>query len=133
MHAAPWHKVRGKYKGNPADKKEVAVPLWVVSGLSQQGTHEERASLKFLTDILKDKFMQSDSKLRRIFSKYDENRNGKICRTEYLNGLRSMHLGIPDLYFSKLFDEVDKDGSGEIDYEEFVRSITFRAKFVRGD
>ena len=123
VYAAPWHKLRGKYRGNPADRKDITVPLWVTAGLSKEGTHEERASLRFLTNILKDKFMQSDSKLRRIFSKYDENRNGKICREEYLNGLHSMHLGIPDSYFNRLFDEVDVDKSGEIDYEEFVTSF----------
>ncbi|QDZ20510.1 EF-hand domain-containing protein [Chloropicon primus] len=123
VHAAPWHKVRGKYKGNPADRKDISVPHWVSQGLQQSGTHEERSSLRFLTNILKDKFMQLDSKLKKIFSKYDMNRNGKISRGEYIQGLHSLHLGIPDAYFNKLFDEVDADGSGEIDYEEFVSSF----------
>lgn len=122
-YAAPWHKVRGKYRGNPADKKDVSVPIWVAQGLKHEGTHEERASLRFLTNILKDKFMQLDSKLKKIFSKYDMNRNGKISRDEYIQGLHSLHLGIPDAYFNKLFDEVDVDKSGEIDYEEFVTSF----------
>ena len=123
VHAAPWHRVRGKYRGNPADKKDISVPVWVSQGLKEEGSREPRASLMFLTNILKDKFMTLDSKLKKIFSKYDSNRNGKISRGEYLQGLHSLHLGIPDAYFNKLFDEVDKDASGELDYEEFVTSF----------
>ena len=123
VSAAPWHKLRGKYIGNPADNKEVTVPVWVTKGLAQTGTYEERASLRFLTNILKDKFMQSDSKLRRVFSKFDTNRDGKVSYTEYLNGLHTLHLGIPDEYFHKLFNEVDVNDSGLIDYEEFVTSF----------
>ena len=123
VHAAPWHRVRGKYRGNPADKKDISVPVWVSQGLKEEESREQRASLMFLTNILKDKFMTLDSKLKKIFSKYDSNRNGKISRGEYLQGLHSLHLGIPDAYFNKLFDEVDKDASGELDYEEFVTSF----------
>lgn len=123
VSAAPWHKLRGKYIGNPADNKEVTVPMWVTKGLAQTGTYEERASLRFLTNILKDKFMQSDSKLRRVFCKFDTNRDGKVSYSEYLNGLHTLHLGIPDQYFHKLFKEVDVDDSGLIDYEEFVTSF----------
>ena len=57
VHAAPWHRVRGKYRGNPADKKDISVPVWVSQGLKEEGSREQRASLMFLTNILKDKFM----------------------------------------------------------------------------
>ena len=124
-YAAPWHTVRGKFnKKDPLYNKDVTVPAWVGKGLEMPGTSEEVASLRFLTDILKDKFIQDESKIRRIFSKFDKDRNGVISKTEFLTGLDSLHLGIPEEFYVKLFDEVDSiERDGLLDYEEFVNSF----------
>lgn len=61
--------------------------------------------------------------LGRTFRIMDDNRSGDLSFQEFRNGLTDMGLAIDDVGFQELFSLFDKDGSGAIKYDEFLRVI----------
>ena len=66
------------------------------------------------------------SSIRKVFDEYDGDGNGEISLVEMTNMIVEMdlhHLGVTKdeiaNYVSDEFERVDKDGSGDIDFEEF--------------
>ena len=59
--------------------------------------------------------------LARVFKKIDKNSDGKLSKDEVKEGY-SVHYGrlISDEEIDRMFDAVDTDQSGYIDYTEFV-------------
>ena len=56
-----------------------------------------------------------------MFQQLDENGDGKLSKQEVLNGYEEV-FGIPinEEEVDKMFNEIDMDGNGTIDYTEFV-------------
>lgn len=54
------------------------------------------------------------------FHKFDTNHNGAIDIRELRAIMKSMRVMLNDEELSQIMKEVDTDGSGEIDWEEFL-------------
>ena len=58
--------------------------------------------------------------LQEAFEIFDLNKDGSISKKELENILRSLNEDPEEEEIQQLLDEVDVDGNGEIDFEEFV-------------
>ena len=59
--------------------------------------------------------------LRRAFADFDENKDGFLLEAELLNGLKKAGLGdLTRTQIAKLTANLDTDGDGKINLEEFV-------------
>ncbi|GLT47274.1 hypothetical protein SLA2020_209820 [Shorea laevis] len=65
-------------------------------------------------------FQPDLSELRYVFDKFDSNKDGKICQTDYKNILRALGQGNTISDVPKIFQVVDLDGDGFINFKEFV-------------
>ena len=57
--------------------------------------------------------------IREAFSIFDEDKSGDIDNKEFKNLVNTLGWGISETKMIELMKEIDKDGSGAIDYEEF--------------
>ncbi|KAF5401359.1 hypothetical protein PHET_05066 [Paragonimus heterotremus] len=76
---------------------------------------------EFLAMMLqKKKYCQLDADLRTSFQYYDKNKDGYIC-IEELRSVLGKHPGpLSQVDINMLIQEVDRDGDGRLNYEEFL-------------
>ena len=66
---------------------------------------------------------QDTKELRELFKSLDQNGDGKLSIEEMKNGFSNMANVInPDEYIEKIMKDVDTDGNGFIDYNEFLKA-----------
>lgn len=53
----------------------------------------------------------------------DDNRSGTLDLQEFAKGCYESRLNFTDVDIQTLFKAFDKDGSGVIEYDEFLRSV----------
>ena len=58
----------------------------------------------------------------------DADGSGMVERGEWMNGMRALGLNIPDAEISAIFDAIDEDGSGIIDFKELRRALTAKSQ-----
>ena len=70
---------------------------------------------------------EETARLQAVFKKIDENQDGKLQYNEVLKGYTE-HFGaeVAELEARRLFDLVDTDHSGEIDFSEFIMATVNR-------
>jgi calcium-dependent protein kinase len=59
-------------------------------------------------------------KQRDIFLSLDTNKDGKLCRDELISGYRKLYGEFAEDEVDKIMKIADIDGSGEIDYSEWL-------------
>ena len=57
---------------------------------------------------------------KEAFDMLDKGKDGKITLLELANVMRSLNMDPTEEELKEMIDEVDLDGNGEIDFEEFV-------------
>ena len=75
--------------------------------------------------------MMQESKLREFreaFDMFDKDRDGSITAKELTNVMKSLNHQTSDLEIQEMINEVDIDGNGKIDFEEFVSLMNRRTK-----
>lgn len=64
--------------------------------------------------------------LRKIFLKLDKDGNGMISREEMMIGLdylkKEVNCKLTNQYIDQIFNAMDFDNSGQVDYTEFIAS-----------
>lgn len=77
--------------------------------------------------------MEGIQESTKIFSKFDENSDGKLTKQELSHGL-SKYLGIKesnnDKLVAEIFKKVDNENNGFIQYEEFIRACIDKTLFL---
>ena len=77
--------------------------------------------------------MADDEKIRKLFEKYDENKNGVLDPAEFKVVFKQMLQEMGENYPEKRHDQVveealsnfDSNQNGTIEYDEFVEVINF--------
>lgn len=57
------------------------------------------------------------------FKRFDKDGDGTVSRMELRNMMRNLDATLSDDEITEVFDTIDRDGSGQIDYQEFVRWV----------
>ena len=65
---------------------------------------------------------------KNAFDMFDKKKIGVLTYKEISNVLRSLNLAPSEEEIKEMIDEVDLDGNGEIDFEEFVTLMNRRSK-----
>eukprot|EP00951_Prasinocladus_malaysianus_P046553 scaffold646833_cov41-Prasinocladus_malaysianus.AAC.1 len=72
-------------------------------------------------NLISNRFYQSASRIRDVFRKLDVDKNGVVDREEFCNGVARLGMAIPSEQVERFFEHIDTDGTGAIDYVEFLR------------
>eukprot|EP01068_Selenidium_serpulae_P007835 Selendium_serpulae@DN4815_c1_g1_i2.p1 len=95
--------------------------------------HNSRFKKAALTVIAQQLSPQQISKLRDIFNVLDVNKDGTLTAVEIRDGLRKSGITDVPADFEHVLSEVDSDGSGVIDYTEFIAAALERKDFIQED
>lgn len=60
------------------------------------------------------------SSIRSAFQSFDSNLDGILSKDEFVTGLVSLSSGVSRSLAREVAESLDRDGSGFIDYEEFI-------------
>ena len=78
-----------------------------------------------VVDILRSWIADTGLNIRKLFDKFDENDDGTIDSNELRAGLLSLNLAdLPPSQVDRLVNEIDADGNGVIDLDEFETILT---------
>ena len=77
--------------------------------------------------------MEEEEKIRKLFEKYDENKNGVVDKGEFRKVFKKILMEMGENFPEKKHDQVVEEGlqnfdlnqNGTIEYEEFVEVINF--------
>lgn len=119
-------------RDNKPKEGEVQLGSGLVDNLRQfnQQHRLKKCALNVIAGQLDEKEIE---KLRQIFATFDANGDGILSFQEIKEGLnKAKHLSIPaDL--QKIMEDVDSDGSGSIDYTEFLAASLDKRTYLRED
>lgn len=102
----------GSYK-RPEPKKE--------ESLAQNST--EQQLLDHIQTTFANRGARGMSGIQRKFKIADDNNNKSLDKEEFKKAMHDFRIGLSDRQVGRAFDIFDRDGSGEISYDEFLRTI----------
>jgi calcium-dependent protein kinase len=102
-------------------KEEDVAKLLSMIDVDDNGTIEYE---DVLAATLSQHQLQKEENLRAAFKHFDSNGDGIISQEELKAALSDGAIGVSHEEVMQVLAEVDKDGNGEIDYNEFVTMIT---------
>jgi len=89
----------------------------------------KKASLNVIATQLSDNAIKE---LKELFMAMDENNDGTLSVLELKEGLKKAGVAVPqDL--QQMMDNIDTDGSGVIDYSEFMAATMDKRKYIQED
>jgi calcium-dependent protein kinase len=71
------------------------------------------------------------SRLQQVFFKLDKNDDGKLQYNELLEGYEEFYGDFAKVEVDRIFELVDVDNSGEIDFSEFVTATVNRGELLK--
>lgn len=77
---------------------------------------------EFLAAAMDRKKMLSGERIKKAFSIFDKDGNGKISPSEFKNIFKGVN-GIDEKLWQEMIHEVDGDGNGDIDFDEFQQLL----------
>mmetsp|Transcript_1794 Transcript_1794/g.4043 ORF Transcript_1794/g.4043 Transcript_1794/m.4043 type:complete len:572 (-) Transcript_1794:316-2031(-) len=84
----------------------------------------KKAALQIVAGEMNDHELEC---LRKVFTTLDANGDGKLTATEITEGIRQSGIEIPE-DFVQVLAGIDADGSGQVDYTEFLAATLDRRK-----
>lgn len=92
-------------------------------GISQEEAKKRKEMLVKFREILRRRGSRGIMSIRRCFLMSDLDGNGVISLDEFKKMAKDYRFDLSESEVETLFNEVDEDQSGAIDYKEFVRSL----------
>ena len=88
-----------------------------------------------LQERLKKRGVKGFVSMQRVFRNMDDDNNKQLDKAEFKKGMKEIRMKITDIECNSLFQYFDKDGSGTIDFDEFMLGVrgsmnSHRRKFV---
>ena len=74
--------------------------------------------------------LNKEKEYKSIFEMHDSNKDGNVNSLELANILKAININIPDEEIKEIMTEIDLEGKGEINYEEFISILNRREKDV---
>jgi len=87
----------------------------------------KKVVLTMIAQNLKDSDLEQ---LRQSFIVLDKNKDGTLSKPELIDGMKSANVPMP-ADFESVLDGLDTDGSGSIDYSEFLASTLSRKQYLK--
>ena len=81
-------------------------------------------SLKSLKAVIAD----NHARIADVFKAWDDDKNGKVSKKEFRNAIQALGYEATVAQINAVFDQLDKDGSGSIDYRELKVAVSGTAK-----
>jgi len=69
----------------------------------------------------KQKLFEKFDNVLGAFRKFDSDNDCNVSKSEFKRFLDDVNLPLDDQVFDRVVSDIDKDGSGEVDYQEFMR------------
>ncbi|XP_053397983.1 calmodulin-like [Mercenaria mercenaria] len=73
------------------------------------------------------------AEFRLAFSVFDKDGDGTISTTELSSVLKNMGQNLPDADLEEMINEVDEDGNGEIDFDEFLTMMENKLQYKENE
>jgi len=89
----------------------------------------KKASLNVISTQLSDNAIRE---LKEMFMAMDENNDGTLSVSEVMEGLEKAGVAIPP-DMQQMMENIDTDGSGVIDYSEFMAATMDKRRYIRED
>jgi len=70
--------------------------------------------------------------IRKLFFEFDKDGDGRLSKDEIINGFK-ITSELDQKYYLKLFDQLDVDKSGFIEFDEFIRATINKTKLLSDD
>ena len=96
-----------------------------------QGSNMKKMSLMYIASRLDENEINN---LKKVFSAFDKSKDGQISYDELRQGLiqlKSNRITEQDVHF--LFQALDVDRNGKVDYTEFIAATLQKANYLRND
>ena len=87
---------------------------------------EIRKGFEMFDDIA----LNKEKVYKSIFDMNDNNKDGNVNSLELANILKAININITDEEIKEIMTEIDLEGKGEINYEEFISILNRREKDV---
>jgi len=87
----------------------------------------KKIALTLIASQLKDDDLKE---LRECFTKLDKNRDGTLSIDEIRHGMKDAKIELPDDIVA-IIDKLDTDGSGNVDYTEFIAATLTRSQYLK--
>ena len=137
----------GKQKNREAKEKLIGnskTPYGTIKDKINYNLNEEEATIQYNVNKIEDLVTHLKSNLiqrgprglmsiRRTFMLVDENGDKKISFNEFEKMFKRYRFNISQVEINNLFNYFDKDGSGFIDYSEFINGIVGELNQFRKD
>jgi len=86
----------------------------------------QKAALTFVSENM----VHQDelSKMKRIFQALDKNLDGSITKEEIISGLSRLGMPNANAEADRIFNQIDMDGDGEIEFNEWCKATMNKRK-----
>lgn len=115
---------KGRAQGSTAGRlfgaaAETAKP--VDQGIAANATEE--MLLNNLRERLAKRGTRGIASIGKKFKIADDNRSGTLDKSEFVKAMHDFRIGMNDRQCAQVYNVFDRDGSGEVSYDEFLRTI----------
>lgn len=91
----------------------------------------QQAAITFIVSQLASR--EEMSELQKAFKALDKNSDGKLSREELIEGYRKTFGDLAEEEVDKILKAADTDGSGEIDYSEWIVATTDKKRLLTNE
>ena len=74
--------------------------------------------------------MSEAQRIKMIFDAFDKDKSGSIERTELYEASKRIGINIPENLIDQIYNYVDKNNDGKVDFNEFFQFYTFAQKSI---
>ena len=82
-----------------------------------------RADTEYCYKILRDAIVRDRQRILDLFRQWDTDNSGAVSKEEFTHGIRRAGFDAHQADLEAMFDDMDEDGSGELEYNELQSKL----------